>query len=160
MRRLCLWIGLHVTLWAHPHFFIDTDIAIDKTRIVHRWTFDALNSKLLLFEFDTDKNGVLNQEEASQFLKAHFYPLQANRYNIVLQSDEKDQPIKPIDVNATVDKKRIVVTFSTPNVLDKALMFCTIDATLYVAYALQTVQSLYRYDVQKSDVDFCLGVTP
>ena len=160
MKPLLFWIGLHVSLWAHPHFFIDTDVTIEKTNILHRWTFDALNSKLLLFEFDSDKNGILDHEEASQFLRAHFYPLEANRYNIVLQSGENELLVKPSDVNVTVEKKRIIVAFVTQNALSKPSTLCTIDATLYIAYALRNVQSLYAYEVQKSDVDFCLGVTP
>ncbi|NCD11061.1 MAG: DUF1007 family protein [Epsilonproteobacteria bacterium] len=160
MKFFYLIIVFHLTLCAHPHFFIDTDIRIEKEAIFHRWRFDALNSKLLIFEFDTDKNGILDAKEAQHFLKEHIEPLAANHSNLFFQSGEKEIPIKPKDFNVSIASKRLVVTFTTEYLFSQPSIFCTIDATLYMAYQLRNVQSIYAYDAQKSDYDFCLGVNP
>ncbi|MBN1838676.1 MAG: DUF1007 family protein [Campylobacterales bacterium] len=160
MKFLCLIVIFHLSLCAHPHFFIDTDIRIEKEAIYHLWRFDALNSKLLIFEFDTDKNRILDTQEQEHFLKEHIAPLAQNHFNLFFQSGEKEIPSKPIDFNVSIANKRLVVTFKTEHLFSQSSIFCTIDGTLYMAYQLHDVQSIYAYEAQKSDYDFCLGVNP
>ncbi len=153
-------MGLHVTLFAHPHFFIETSLVIEKERLVHTWRFDRLNSKLLIFECDTDKNGILDAKEQAYFLATYIEPLRANQFNLFFQEAEIEQSLIPISLHVSIENKRLVLSFFTPHDFKKPATFCTIDATLYMAYQLESVQSVYAYEVQKSEYDFCLGVNP
>lgn len=160
MRVFLLFVWAPLALCAHPHFFIDTTLMIDANHIVHQWTFDKLNSKLLLFEFDTNHDNALSEMEQKALLDTHFYPLQSNHFNLILQKGDTDENIEPLHVNASVMDKRIVITFTTLFSLTQPSIVCTIDGTLYSAYSLQNVQSTFAIETQKSDYDFCLGVTP
>jgi len=122
--------------------------------------FDTLNSKLLLFEFDTNHDHLLDEREEKNFLDAHFYPLQSNHFNLVLQKGDQDERIEPLHVKANVVDKRIVILFTTLFSPTQPSIVCTIDGTLYSAYTLQNVQSVFAIETQKSNYDFCLGVTP
>lgn len=160
MKFFYLMAVFHLSLCAHPHFFIDTEVRIEKESIFHCWRFDALNSKLLIFEFDADKNGILDAKEQQHFLKEHIEPLSPNHFNLFFQNGETEIASKPRDFNVSIANKRLIVTFTTEHLFNKPSIFCTIDGTLYMAYQLKSVQSLYPHETQKSEYDFCLGVNP
>jgi ABC-type uncharacterized transport system substrate-binding protein len=157
--RYLLLLFLAPGLYAHPHFFISSNLKIEKNRVLSQWKFDKLNSKLLLFEFDTDKNKILDKKEQERFLQTHFYPLKTNNYNLFLQSDEQELSIQPKNTKVSYQNKEIILEFESSLDFKIQAVFCTIDATLYMAYTLEKFESIYEADIQKSQYDFCIGVT-
>lgn len=158
MRYIALLV-LGLSLYGHPHFFIESSIKIEKNTLFHQWKFDKLNSKLLLFEFDTNKDKLLDAQEKERFLQNHFYPLEANNFNLFLQSDDKEPKITPQNIHVSLQKKQLILEFESSLDFEIQAVICTIDATLYMAYMLKDFQSVYPSDVQKSEYDFCIGVT-
>ncbi|MDC0932770.1 DUF1007 family protein, partial [Arcobacteraceae bacterium] len=57
MKSLIFIVLISINSFAHPHFFIDVDLNIETNKIEHSWKFDKINSRLITFEFDKNKDG-------------------------------------------------------------------------------------------------------
>jgi ABC-type uncharacterized transport system substrate-binding protein len=158
MKHLLFFLFFVFPLLAHPHFFINSSIDLGKRVIHHTWAFDRLNSKLLIFEFDKNKNNIFEDKEQKAFLKAHFFSLKANNYNIFIQNNDKEIKINPQLIHVKIENRKVILDFITRISLKENSVFCTIDATLYSAYNLTNFQSIFKTDIQKSKYDFCIGV--
>jgi ABC-type uncharacterized transport system substrate-binding protein len=158
MKYFLFSLLLVLPLLAHPHFFINSSINLKSNVICHTWTFDRLNSRLLIFEFDKNKNNIFEDKEQKAFLEAHFFSLKASNYNIFIQNDDKEIEINPQAIHVKIKNKKVVLEFITSISLKENSVFCTIDATLYSAYNLTNIQSVFKTDIQKSKYDFCIGV--
>jgi len=146
------------SLYSHPHFFIDSKISIDKEMIKNEWIFDRLNSRVLLFDFDKNGNNIFEKEEREEFIKAHFLSLKDNNYNIFLALEDEVE-IEPINIKVEVNKKRISLLFDIKVELNEFFTMCTIDEKIYMAYKLNEVNSHNKLEIQKSEYDYCIGVS-
>ncbi|WP_072680176.1 DUF1007 family protein [Arcobacter sp. LA11] len=146
-------------IYAHPHFFLDSKIIIKEDKIKNEWIFDRLNSRVLLFDFDKNKNKIFDKNEKNAFIKTHFSKLKENNYNIflTLEDEIKIEP-KNIQINQNNDK-RISLSFDIDIKLNNVFTMCTIDEKLYMAYKLIEISSAKKLEVQKSEYDYCIGVT-
>jgi len=159
MKLLIISIMLNITLFAHPHFFIDVDINIDKNKITYFWTFDRLNSKLLSFEFDENKDKLFQKKEQDRFYKTHIVITKENNFNLFLESNKKEYIFGKIEnYELYLKNKKVVFTFSQEIESIKNMTLCSIDPTVYMAFKLQNIQSNYNLNIQKSQYDFCIGV--
>jgi len=160
MKKIVLILLICIQIaYSHPHFFIDSKITIENEKIKNEWLFDRLNSRVLLFDFDKDKNKYLDNNEQQNFIDTHFSGLVDNNYNIFL-SLEDELKVKPKNIKVKVDKKkRISLTFDIDIKLNNVFTMCTIDEKLYMAYKLVEINSKNKIEVQKSEYDYCIGVT-
>ncbi|MGE0050152.1 MAG: DUF1007 family protein [Arcobacter sp.] len=157
-KKLALFFcGLN--LYAHPHYFLDSSLQIDENIVKNFWKFDALNSKILMFDFDKNKNKILDKDEKEEFLKANFYKLKANNYNIFLQNEEKEFEIIPQNVDVIYENRKLTIYFDFPYELKGETTFCTMDEKIYLAYKLEDLKTNLKTDIQKSEYDYCIGVT-
>lgn len=160
MKKIFLiLIFLSQYLFSHPHFFIDASINIEKEKTIYIWRFDTINSKLLTFDFDKNRNKRFDINEQTNFLKAHFYNLKKDNYNIFFETGEKERIIVPKNIKVELIKRRVVVSFESIGVLKGISTICTIDPTLYMAFKLKNIKTPFKTDVQKSEHDYCIGVT-
>lgn len=161
MKKLALFIiGLSINAFAHPHYFLDSTIQISENNIKNQWKFDRLNSKILTFDFDKNKNKVLDSDEKEEFFKAHFYKLSENNYNIFLTNDEIEYKVQPQNLDLLVDdKKRLTIFFDIPYELSSDTTFCSMDEKILLAYKLEKLETNLKTDIQKSEYDFCIGVS-
>jgi len=148
-----------VSIYAHPHFFIDASIDIQKDKISHTWVFDRINSRLLSFDFDKNRNKQFEKEEQLSFLETHFEKLKTDNYNLFLEIDGHELVADPINMKVEIVKKRVKLSFELLVKVQESGIICTIDPTLYFAYKLEESKCIYEHEIQKSEHDYCLGVT-
>ncbi len=159
MKIVVIFLLMLSNIYAHPHYFVDASIDIQKSKISHTWLFDRINSRLLIFEFDKNKNKQFEKEEQLSFLKAHFEKLQGDNYNLFIQIDSDELVAVPSNRKVRIINKRVEVSFDILLKIEEGGVLCTIDPTLYYAYKLKDVNSIYKYEREVSEHDYCLGVT-
>ena len=160
MKKLSLFLVLSVYLFAHPHYFLDSTLEISDTNIKNYWKFDRLNSKILMFDFDKNKNKNLDTNEKEDFFEAHFYKLKNNNYNIFLANEEDEFKIEPKNIDLLIDdKKRLTIVFDVTYNLSSDTTFCSMDEKILLAYKLENLKTTLKTDIQKSEYDFCIGVS-
>lgn len=159
MKKLIFTIFISCQLlYSHPHFFVDTKLNVKKNVINNEWIFDRLNSRVLLFDFDLNANRIFDEDEKKEFIKAHFKSLKTNNYNIFFATND-EQTVVPSNIVVEVKKKRISLSFDIVADLSDEFTMCTMDEKIYMAYKLENVSSINKIDVQKSEYDFCIGVS-
>ncbi len=158
MKKLFFLFFLHISLYAHPHFFVDASLKIKEKTIKHIWIFDKINSRLLMFDFDINKNKKLEKEEETNFLQKHFFSLKKDNYNLFIENNEEEIEINPQKVRAVFSKRRIIITFYTNIKLQKDSTLCTIDPLVYMAFKINKINTTLDIDIIKSEYDYCIGV--
>jgi ABC-type uncharacterized transport system substrate-binding protein len=159
MKKITLLFLVNLNLFAHPDYFLDTSLQIDENSIKNQWKFDALNSKILLFDFDKNKNKILDENEKQEFLNTHFFKLKSNKFNIYLENEEQEFEIVPQNVDVLYEDKRLSIIFDIPFILKGDTTFCTMDEKIYLAYKLNDLKTNFKTDIQSSEYDYCIGVT-
>lgn len=158
MNRLFLILLFSLNfVFAHPHFFIDSKLTINDNEIKNEWLFDKLNSRVLLFDFDKNRNEIFDENEKHEFIKTHFLGLKKNNYNIFLSLDDEVE-VKPKNIDVKFENKRISLSFDIKTKLDSTFTMCTIDEKIYLAYKLKELNTMKKLEVQRSEYDYCVGV--
>jgi len=159
MKIFILTVCFFVNLYSHPHFFVDVNIDIQENKIMNKWLFDRVNSRLLIFDFDKNRNKIFEKDEQDAFIKAHFEKLKADNYNIFMELDNKELIINPSNIELRLLKKRVELSFEFLAKVNEGGIVCTIDPTLYFAYKLIDTKSIYESEIEKSEHDFCIGIS-
>jgi len=159
MRLIFFILFVISNIYAHPHFFVDAFIDIQKSTISHKWVFDKMNSRLLIFDFDKNKNKQFENDEQISFLEAHFEKLKEENYNLFMEIDSNELVADPTNIKVEIKNKRVQLSFDLIVKVQEGETICTIDPTLYFAYNLIDIKCIYKYEIQKSEHDYCLGVT-
>lgn len=157
MKFILIFYACSTFAFSHPHFFIDSKISIEKDKIKNEWIFDRLNSKVLLFDFDRNRDKLFDEEEKEEFLKAHFSSLRNNNFNIFLTLDDEVE-VEPKSIDVKFENKRISLSFDIEAKITDVFTMCTIDEKIYMAYKLIDIKSFKELEVQKSEYDYCIGV--
>ena len=76
-----------------------------------------------------------------------------------MEIDGDELVADPINMKVSIINKRVEVSFELIVKINNGGVICTIDPTLYFAYKLNDAKSVYTNEVQKSEHDYCLGVT-
>ena len=159
MKFLLFLIIFHISLLAHPHFFIDVDVVIDKNKITHYWSFDRINSQLLRFEFDKNKDKVFQKEEQVLFYNTYISKIKNNNFNIFLESNNKEYIYTELTkYDMLLKNKKVIFSFVQNIKSINEMTLCNIDPTIYMAFKLNKIDTNYKVDIQKSQYDFCIGV--
>ena len=141
MIRLFLILVICInSLFAHPHFFIDSKLSISDDGIKNEWLFDRLNSRVLLFDFDKNRNKIFDEDEKQEFIKTHFLGLKENNYNIFLTLDDEIK-IEPQNIDVKFENRRVSLSFDIKTELTDVFTLCTIDEKIYMAYKLEELNS-------------------
>ncbi|WP_044416152.1 DUF1007 family protein [Halarcobacter anaerophilus] len=159
MKLFFILFFTFIPVFAHPHYFLDSSIEIEKNMIKNHWKFDLLNSKILMFDFDTNRNKKLDKKEKEEFLKINFYNLKKNNFNIFLADDINEYKIEPKNVDLKYEKRRLTISFDIDYTIKNSITFCTMDEKIYLAYKLKNLNTKYNTQIQKSEYDFCIGVS-
>ena len=138
---------------------LDSQIKISDEQIKSSWKFDRLNSKLLMFDFDKNKNKKFDKEEKEEFIKAHFFPLEKNNYNIFLANDIDEFKVNPKNIDVNFTNKRVEIIFDIDYKMTDATTICTMDEKIYMAYKLIDIETNFVTDIQRSEYDYCIGVS-
>ena len=112
-----------------------------------------------MFDFDRDKNKILDKNEKEEFLTAHFNKLKKNNYNIFLANEEQDFKIEPKNIDLVFEKNRLKIVFDLSYKLTSETTFCSMDEKIYLAYKLDKLNTNLKTNIQKSEYYYCIGLT-
>ncbi|MDQ1325639.1 MAG: hypothetical protein QG564_763 [Campylobacterota bacterium] len=116
--RIFIFICLVATLSiAHPHVFVDVsyNVMIKKnaTKIDVSWTFDEMNSQMLLFDFGIMRSQDITQKKIDSIKKEYFQPLKEFDFYTFVSLDEKPVSIpQPQNFLVSVDNNRLTYHFT------------------------------------------------
>lgn len=158
MRKIILVFLVFINIYAHPHFFIDSSLEIKKDYIKHIWKFDRLNSRILMFEFDKNRDKIVDIDEKNDFINIHFKTLQKDNYNLFIDIDGVEHKIIPQNIDLKFKNRQIELSFLTNVSIKNESTICTMDQTIYMAYKLINIDTKYKIKVEKSEYDYCIGV--
>lgn len=152
-----------ITLFAHPHTFIDIFPKIYNkenriTSISMMWKFDEMTSELLVMEFDENGNGKIDQEEQKYVKENYFDSLKDYKFYTYLFIDKKPIPIIPKNFKSFINKeKRIVYIFDFEINSDKNNVYIDFyDSDNFTAFMLKKefVKGEIIYRISGIDKDF------
>ncbi|WP_282607247.1 DUF1007 family protein [Pelagibius sp. Alg239-R121] len=132
---------------THPHVWIDVVVKpqFEDGKIVAfavDWTFDQLYSFLVVDDFDSDKNGTLDDEELESLAKASRDTLGSTGYFIRIMAD--NDPVQDIEfekLTASSFLERISYHFTARlkqplDIRTQNVTFATYDETYYIEITL------------------------
>jgi len=112
---LVLWLLWSPQVLAHPHVFIDYNVVLrHNAQAIQgfelRWVLDAMNSQLILEEFDNNHNGKLEAPEQKQIVELMRENMRDYHFFTLVKLDGHPLPIREaqnfrVSLNAS---KRIV----------------------------------------------------
>lgn len=155
MKKLLIFLPCF--LIANPHFLVDVNLKIHKQKISFDWKFDKINSTLLFFEADKDKNKKLDLKEENSMIRHFFTSLKKDDYFTMIQQSEEVK-ILPTNIRFLYIKKRIHVKFDLMIDIFEDMVICNIDPTTYFAFRLKNLSSDFKTNIQKDRYDFCIGI--
>ncbi len=144
MKILISFFFFIVTLFAHPHTFMDIYPTIkvnkDKTTSIHfAWKFDEMTSAMLIMEVDTDGDGKINKDENQFIYESYFVSLKEYSYYTNILVDKKSQDIfTPINFKASIENNRLIYAFDIKESYPvKGLKIDLYDEDFFVAPVLK-----------------------
>ena len=146
ISSLALLLGSTLLPNAHPHVFIEANMELvinDKnqfTELRHVWRFDELFSSTLIFDFDADASGDLDENEIKEIMTTIQKSIAEYDFYTALRSG-KDviNFYEPEKLNAYMEDGQMVMFFSiepeNPHDFSKApLRISASDTSYYVAF--------------------------
>lgn len=111
-------LGLGPSAHAHPHVRISVEAAFvveggALTAIKHRWTFDEEFRRSNLMEFDANQNGVLDENELSEFRERSLDTLKRfDSFTVVWRGNVKIKLKEPVLVTFDMQAAKPVYDFT------------------------------------------------
>jgi ABC-type uncharacterized transport system substrate-binding protein len=137
MKSLYIFL-ISILLYAHPHVFVDVYPKINANTIDVKWVFDQMSSNMLLMDFDTNHDGVLNQKESDYLNKETFsYLKEFNYYTYpIISKNKKITNSKLLYFRATAKNGILIYNFklTLPKKFKKIEFY---DSELYTAFVLK-----------------------
>jgi zinc transport system permease protein len=104
---------------AHPHVFIEHTVTVQfgpagPQALRFAWTFDEMNSALILYSFDADGDGTLSPREVRAIEQKHFGNLERHQYFVQVRVNGRAVPVTIRDFRARVPRSRVIYEFSVP----------------------------------------------
>lgn len=124
--------------FAHPHIFIDLKVNASLDKVTISWSFDAMTSAMLIGDYDKNKDKKLDTNEIAFIETDHFKPLASYSYFMRFFDGKEEFEVQKVDsFNASIEKKRLVYTFSLPASALKKYELRFFDPEMYVALILK-----------------------
>ncbi len=133
---------ISVTIFAHPHVWIDSRIEIKNNTMYVKWSFDQNYSFTILNDCDTNFDDKFSSKETSLVYKNYFSNLGNHNYFMKLKINRNQINIEPKDFKVVydIDSERIYYTFKldlTGKIHRKSHVFVKFkDPSNYIAYQL------------------------
>ena len=144
MKSLYLLVLFTLTLFAHPHTFIDVyptmvvkDGKADNIRIT--WKIDEMTSSMLIMDVDTNGDGKIDSKE-SKYIEENYFNIFAdyNFYTYLIIKGKKVELPTPINFVATIENHRVCYSFDLKyNYVVKNMAFEFGDTDMYTAMVLK-----------------------
>ena len=124
-----------VTVFAHPHVWIDSVLQFKNNRITAEWTFDEMFSQVILSDFDIDRDKQLAGMEITELKKGMFDNLVNFDYFMKVYCGNDLMEIEKVEgFNAFVKGSKVIYSFTVKlsgKGCGKTLELYNYDDTLY-----------------------------
>ena len=144
MKSLLLLFLLHLSLFGHPHTFMDVypTIKVEKghTSSLHfKWVFDEMTSSMLIMDIDSNSNGKIEPKENFFIYANYFITLEDYGFYTHITVDSKPVELpKPKNFKATIENHRVCYSFDIEAHYDiTKTTFSFGDEELYIACMLK-----------------------
>jgi len=144
LKSLLLLFLLHLSLFGHPHTFMDVypTIKVEKghTSSIHfKWVFDEMTSSMLIMDIDSNGNGKIEAKENFFIYANYFITLEDYGFYTHVTVDSKPVELpKPKNFKATIENHRVCYSFDIEANYDiTKTAFSFGDEELYVACMLK-----------------------
>jgi len=144
LKSILLLILLHLSLFAHPHTFVDLypTIKVQDNKITSlrfTWVFDEMTSSMLIMDLDTDMNQKIDTKENNYIYNNYFQSLaDYGFYTFVTVNSKRVQLPEPTNFKANIKNHRISYSFDIVGSFDiRKTSFEFGDRDLYVAMVLK-----------------------
>ncbi|NCD12153.1 MAG: DUF1007 family protein [Epsilonproteobacteria bacterium] len=139
MKKLLL-IGCFcaVSLFAHPHVFLDTYVDVLPDKIDIRWVFDEMSSSMLMEDYDKNRDKKLDANEVAFMEKDHFKTLEPYSYFMHTFNNKEELDIKDVsNFSAVFEKRKLVYRFSIAKPSHKKYELRFYDPEMFVALIIK-----------------------
>jgi ABC-type uncharacterized transport system substrate-binding protein len=154
--RIIFFLLFNLSLFAHPHIFIDTFIDVKKDKLTISWVYDTMNSTMWLADYDKNKNNTLEPTEIITIYNDDFQTYKdLEFFTYLFDGKTKLTTPKPEDFHALVNKEgRLVYQFSLPRP-DHATGIEFFDSDLFIAFMVKDefVQTSEKFSIRDVDYD-------
>ncbi len=162
MKTVVLLLFCVLSLWAHPHTFVDVHMDIQKSKeridsIDFRWEFDEMTSSMMLMEFDHNGNGTIEADETSYAYHNYFMPLQEFNFYTDLKIGGKTVAVSPQNFKMSIRNNRVCYHFTLPVDAAKdrvALEFYDKDNFVAMVVKKRFMHTTLKYAIKDVDYDF------
>jgi ABC-type uncharacterized transport system substrate-binding protein len=144
MKIIISFILLFNILYAHPHTFIEVFPAITiKDSIVQKinfiWKLDEMTSAMLIMEFDSNTNGIIDQTEQEFVYQNYFSSLHASNFYTDITVKGKVQKFpNPKKFYAFIENNKLCYSFDIDTNLNiDETLFDFGDTDFYIAMILK-----------------------
>ncbi len=104
-----------ITLFAHPHVFVDVYPKIGTDAVQLRWVFDEMSSNMLIMDYDFDHDGAFSSSESEALRSDIFSPLEEYSYYTYFFKGEQQLPsAKAREFSASIQGMQVVFSFTLP----------------------------------------------
>ena len=159
MKRFILILCLPLLSFAHPHMYVDVDITLSlKNKQIQTaniaWTFDDMNSQILLMDYDKNGDTKFDKKETLFFKSEVFDKLGEYEYYTHILIDDKKIPIdkRNSHFHLTFEKNRFIVHY-TVSLVD-------IEQKKSVVFGFWDKDFFSSFDIASKDVHFQGGELP
>jgi len=144
MKKLLFLLFTTLTLYAHPHTFIDVYPSLTfKDGISHKihfsWKIDEMTSSMLLMDVDSNGDGKIDAKE-SKFIEENYFNVFVDYdFYTFIKIDGKQIPFPKIrNFKASIENNRVVYAFDIEgNFLKEHTAIEFGDTDFYVAMVLK-----------------------
>lgn len=142
-------LAITACFWAtparvHPHVFAEATLNVtikpDGTvgSLAHKWRFDDVFSSTVLFEFDKNTDGKIDEAERSEISKTIVDSIgEYNYFEAVTRNDKEVAMARPANLQAAFEDTTLVITFENTPVetlpVQGKVTFGIYDPTFYTA---------------------------
>lgn len=131
---------------AHPHVWVEANMEVvlnkkaEFTKLRHVWRFDEVFSSTIIFDFDTNADGKLGEEELNELTSTVQKSIADYDFYTALRSgNDVIEFYEPEKINAYYDNNQLIMFFEVNpakpyNLKEQALRISASDTSFYVAF--------------------------
>ena len=159
MKKLLLIITFFYNLFSHPHTFIDVYPTISQKSIHIQWVFDEMTSNMIMMDFDTNHNMLLEKKESELIHNEAFIHLgEFSFYMFFKKGSQEIKVSKATNFSVIFKDNRVIYSFILERVSGvKKIEFY--DPELYMAFVLkkESIKSLEKFELYEINNDYYFG---
>lgn len=162
MKILMSLLCFTLTLFAHPHVFVDVYPKIGADTIQLRWVFDEMTSNMLIMDYDVDHDNAFSSGESEDLNSEIFASLKEHDYyTYFFKGEQQLTSGEARDFRASVQGTQLVFAFtlSRPAGAETIRFFDRDNMTAYqVTEAfVKEANPGHSFKVYEHDYDYCFG---